>query len=100
MQVAQFLSLKLTQQTASAQQWRKQALESGVLHASLCGIQSEDQTIAEPCAGIVVSCRYSLINESETGSNVIFTSISCKSRQHTSATNGVHITYLCPSAEA
>ena len=51
MQVAQLLCLKLTQKTDSAEQWRKQALESGVLHACLCGLQSEDQTIAESCAG-------------------------------------------------
>ncbi len=65
MQVAQFLCLKLTQKTDSSEQWRKQALESGVLHASWCGLQSNDQTIAEPCAGIFVPCRYSLTTKLE-----------------------------------
>ena len=55
--MAQLLSLKLTQKTDAAQQWRKQALESGVLDASLGGLQSENETIAESCAGIVVPCR-------------------------------------------
>ena len=62
LQVAQLLSLKLTQKTDAAQQWRKQALESGVLDASLGGLQSENETIAESCAGIVVPCRWSLSN--------------------------------------
>ena len=59
MQVAQFLCVKLAQKTDSAQQWRKQTLESGVLDASLQGLQSQDQAIAEPCAGIPCIYNYS-----------------------------------------
>ena len=59
MQVAHCLYTKLTQKTHAAQQWRKQALVSGVLQASLQGLKSQDQAIVEPCAGLVVPYRYS-----------------------------------------
>ena len=100
MQVAQLLCLKLTQKTDSAEQWRKQALESGVLHACLCGLQSEDQSIAESCAGNIFPLQIQPHKETEMGLDGLFISRSWSPRQQTAAANRTHIAYSCTCVEA